>query len=167
MVFLGCEHQHTEFTMNCQSPLIDNFPNTLLWCLKLISLFKSCYSFLYLSHVSMLCLVGFCTQFQKSFLGAYPCSFFQRDIDVQFLISLISHKVLQRCTAKACITLFNQPTCLNKGHLSLIHQFQNRQKLFGQDLKTEGCQGKLWAWPLNWKMCLLAKEFQILAWLAY
>lgn len=57
--------------------------------------------------------------------------------------------------------------CLNKGNLSLKHQFQNIQKLFGQDLKTGSCQGKLWAWPLNKKMCLLAKEFKILAWLPY
>lgn len=70
-----CEHQHMKLTMNCQYPFIVNYPNTLLWCLSLITLFKSCYSFLYLSHKSMFYLVVFCTQFLKSFWGVYPCSF--------------------------------------------------------------------------------------------
>lgn len=46
-----------------------------------------------------------------------------------------------------CISMYHiiQTTHLglNKGILSLIHWFQNIQKLFGQDLKTGGCQGKL------------------------
>lgn len=92
----------------------------------------------------MFCLVGFCTVSKKAFEESTYVSSFQSDFDVQFVISLISHEVLAEVYCKSMYHIIQTThLSLNKGNLSLKHQFQNIQKLFGLDLKTGGCQGKL------------------------